>query len=109
MSSADDITKALVYSPKQERQTAIELARKQVAEAVAATMPTVLSKMLEIAETDGHPHQFQALKWLGDKHIPNPAPERVVSTEVVEGETVSEDVREIREKLFSEWEKGKKS
>lgn len=88
---------------RERKQNAVEVARKQTAAAVAACMPRVLSRLMEHVESDDETVSLRACIALLNKQLPTPSPERVVSDgEMVDGEVVPEDVREIREKLEAE-------
>lgn len=101
-----DVEMPTGYLEKVREQSVVERTRAATAEAVAACMPRVLARLMEHVDSDDEGISLKACLALLNKNLPAPLAERVVTMDRdADGEVVTEDVRELREKLFLEMQK----
>lgn len=103
---ADDnmeIVRALNYSPHRDKKNALDITRQKTAEAIAAVMPRILARLLELSDSNDEAVAARVCIALLNKQLPSPLAERPLPTErEIDGEVVTEDVREIRAKIEAE-------
>lgn len=96
------------YLEKIKEQGVVEVARKKSQEALAALAPEALIALRELLDDPDPKVRFSAIKYILDKNVPTPLGQRTDEATVAVTESVSEDVREIREKLEAEYLKQRK-